>query len=124
MYISEGIGLQNQYVRQLADFDSAIFVELAAGESAVSCGGGNRLGRRHAEFDQSLDADDRADAVILILRFWLAGEFGRRAPVVVSADGDGATGLNQFLRVSPSHFETDVKVGVPPPFFSGGFSAG
>src|SRR5262245_52870757 len=58
-----------------------------------------------------------------MLRFWFAGEFGRRAPVVVSADGDSATGLNQLLRVSPSHFETDAKVGVPPPFFGGGFSA-
>src|SRR5262249_28781996 len=102
---------------------SAIFIELAAGESAVSGGGGNRLGGRHAEFDQSLDADDRADAVILMLRFWLAGEFGRWAPVVVSADGDGAAGLNQLLRISPPHFEADAEVGVPPPLLGGGFGA-
>src|SRR5262249_12848563 len=102
---------------------SAIFIELAAGESAVSGGGGNRLGGRHAEFDQSLDADDRADAVVLMLRFWLAGEFGRRAPVVVSADGDSTAGLNQLLRVSSAHFEADAEVSVTPPLLGGGFGA-
>src|SRR5262245_11017782 len=66
--VGERVGVEDDEVRALARLDGADLRKGTSGFGAVSGRGDNRLRGRHAELDEPFDADNRADAVILVLR--------------------------------------------------------
>ena len=113
--VLQRVGIQDEHVRALAGLERPELGQAPRRDRAVFRSGHNRLGRRHAQFDEPLDGHDRADAVILVARLRRARELRRRGPVAVGADGDDGASPDQRLRVLPSRLELQSFLGLPLP---------
>src|SRR5207244_2860236 len=110
--------VQQHELRHLAGLDRSEVVQAPASQRSVLRTGNDRLRGRHAEFDESFNRDDRADAMVLNVGLRIDGKLRSCCPIAVGSDRYNASAGDQLLSRAAADLEIDTQVARLSPFGS------